>query len=44
MKLANPYNDEFNCEERGEVFDIEESIKTGGKYLCAMCAQAGGKT
>ena len=36
-EIADPDNDEFVCEECCGVFDIEDSCKTEGKYLCPDC-------
>ena len=35
---ADPENDEFECEDCHQVFDIEDSIKTKGLYLCSSCS------
>lgn len=32
-------NDEFACDQCGEVWDIEDSIKRDSLYLCPECAE-----
>ena len=34
---ADPNNDEFECEECGEVLDIEDSIEVGDMLICPDC-------
>jgi len=34
---ADPNNDQFECEECGGVFDIEDSIEVGDMLICPDC-------
>lgn len=37
----NIEEDEFQCEDCGDVYDIEDSIKKDGVYLCIGCSEKG---
>jgi len=43
-KVADTDNDEFVCEDCGEVFDVEDSIKIEGDLYCPDCVKESGST
>lgn len=37
-RLADPDNDEFDCEECGVIGDIDDSIRVENRLLCPVCS------